>query len=92
MLHHTKPALEPYYGSPRLVSVPQAAKMLSLGLTSTWSLITAKSLDVVHIGRRTLVVVASIDCFIELLLTSEVSPTNTAADTAGGRSSTETKN
>jgi hypothetical protein len=85
MLHHPEPSSEPHFGSPRLVSVPKAAKMLGLGLTSTWSLIKAKRLDVVYIGRRTLVVVASIDSFIESLSTSEGKPTNIVANSANGR-------
>ena len=52
---------------PRLIAVKQAAAVLGLGLTSTWALISVKRLEVVRIGRRTLVVVASLDSLVASL-------------------------
>jgi hypothetical protein len=47
------------------VRVKVAAGMLGLGLTTVWGLISAQELDVIYVGRRTLVVVASMERFVE---------------------------
>jgi hypothetical protein len=43
-----------------LVAVKDTAKILSIGRTKTWALISAGRLETVKIGRRTLVRMASI--------------------------------
>jgi excisionase family DNA binding protein len=53
---------------PRLVGIKQAAKLLGIGLTSTWSLVADKRITVVRIGGRTLVVLASIDALVDSLV------------------------
>jgi excisionase family DNA binding protein len=55
---------------PRLIGVKQAATLLGIGLTSTWSLISAGHLQVVRIGGRTLVALASIDALVDSLVVS----------------------
>lgn len=42
------------------VSVPEAARALSIGLTKTWELIGQGKLRTQKIGRRTLVLAASV--------------------------------
>jgi hypothetical protein len=57
---------------PLTVSVKSAAELLGIGLTSMWGLIGAGDgrVQVIRIGRRTLVVVASLDSLIASLSTS----------------------
>jgi hypothetical protein len=50
---------------PLTVSVKVAAGALGLGLTTVWGLISAQELEVIRVGRRTLVVVASMERFVE---------------------------
>lgn len=50
---------------PLTVAVRTAAGMLGLGPTTVWGLISAQELDVIRVGRRTLVVVASMELFVE---------------------------
>lgn len=50
---------------PRLVSIPKAAALLSIGRTKTYELITEKMLETVTIGTRRLVTLRSIDELIE---------------------------
>lgn len=47
-----------------LMSIKETAASLSVGPTTTWALIKANRLDVVRIGRRTLVKTESIDRLI----------------------------
>lgn len=46
---------------PLTVSVKDAGRLLSIGKNHTYNLINAGKLDVVKLGRRTLVVVSSIE-------------------------------
>jgi hypothetical protein len=67
---------------PLLVSVKAAAELLGIGLTSMWGLIGGEipggeHVQVVHIGKRTLVVLASLDSLIAALSTP-------ARQTSGG--------
>ena len=50
---------------PRLVSIPKAAALLSIGRTKTYDLIAVKMLETVTIGTRRLVTLRSIDRLIE---------------------------
>ena len=56
---------------PRLVSVPNAAALLSIGRTKTYSLIGEGLLETVTIGTRRLVTLRSIDKLIEQAATGE---------------------
>lgn len=47
-----------------LISVKETANTLGVGSTTTWALIKNKRLDVVRIGRRTLVKIDSVDRLI----------------------------
>ena len=47
-----------------LMSIKETAATLSVGPTTTWALVKNKQLDVVRIGRRTLVKSASIERLI----------------------------
>ncbi len=49
---------------PLAVSVPTAARLLSIGTTATWSLISKRRVDVIRIGRRTLVTIASLEALV----------------------------
>jgi hypothetical protein len=49
---------------PLAVPVKTAAKLLGLGTTSTWGLISTGRIDVIRIGRRTLVTVASLEALV----------------------------
>ena len=53
--------------SPRqlTVTVRTTAKLLELGMTTVWGLISSKELETIHVGKRTLVVFASIERFVE---------------------------
>lgn len=52
----------------RLVSVPEAAELLSIGKSAAWELIATGDLASVKIGQRRLVPVAAVDSYIEALL------------------------
>jgi excisionase family DNA binding protein len=56
---------------PRLVSIPKAAALLSIGRTKTYDLISAKVLETVTIGTRRLVTLRSIDRLIDQSLVGE---------------------
>lgn len=47
-----------------LMSIKETAATLSVGSTTTWALIKNRRLDVVRIGRRTLVKSESVDRLI----------------------------
>ena len=49
---------------PRLLSVEDAARMLGLGLTSTYNLVARGELNAIKIGDRSLIPVENIDKFI----------------------------
>jgi excisionase family DNA binding protein len=53
------------YLQPRLVSVPKAAALLSIGRTKTYGLISEGLLETITIGTRRLVTLRSIDKLIE---------------------------
>lgn len=46
------------------VSVPEAAKRLSVGLTTMWSLVRSKRVPSVRIGRRTVIRVADLEAYL----------------------------
>jgi len=52
---------------PRLLTVADAARLLGIGRTTTYELIAAGELDVVHIGRSARVPTTEIDAFVERL-------------------------
>ncbi len=47
------------------VRVPVAARMLGIGKTKLYDLIAAHEIDVVKVGRATLIVVKSLERFVE---------------------------
>lgn len=52
------------YLQPRLVSIPQAGALLSIGRTKTYGLIDEGSLETITIGTRRLVTLRSIDALV----------------------------
>lgn len=52
---------------PRLLSVPEAARLLGIGRTTAYELIAAGELEVIHIGRSARVPVDAIDEFVDAL-------------------------
>jgi hypothetical protein len=55
---------------PLAISVPTAATLLGVGTTTTWNLISTAKLDVIRIGRRTLVTMASLESLVATLASS----------------------
>jgi excisionase family DNA binding protein len=53
--------------SPLCVRVDQAVRLLGIGKTKLYELIGAGELETIRIGRRTLIVQASIDSLVERL-------------------------
>jgi excisionase family DNA binding protein len=53
--HNRGPPLDPL-----AVTVAEAKRLTGLGLTTIWKLIAEKELETVHVGRRTLVIFASL--------------------------------
>ena len=47
------------------VRVPVAARVLGIGKTKLYELITAREIDVIKVGRATLIVVRSLERFVE---------------------------
>jgi hypothetical protein len=66
------PSYEPSSRSlrPLAVSVKTARELIGVGNTSMWALIKSGQVDVIRPGRRTLVVLASLDAFIASLTAS----------------------
>lgn len=56
---------------PLFYAVPEVARRLGIGQTSTWALIRDKKLSVVKIGRRTLVPVQALTDFAAALSSSK---------------------
>lgn len=54
-----------------LVTVREAAALLGVGRTTAYELIARGELDVVHIGRATRVPVASLEDYVERLVTRQ---------------------
>lgn len=54
------PTSNPTQGVALFLSVPEVARRLGIGQTSTWALIRDKELPCAHIGRRALVPVAAL--------------------------------
>lgn len=52
---------------PRLLSVPEAARLLGIGRTTAYELIAAGELEVIHIGRSARIPVDAIDEFVDAL-------------------------
>jgi hypothetical protein len=55
---------------PLTVAVKTAAKLLGVGITSTWGLISTRRVEVIRIGRRTLVTMASLEALVATLASS----------------------
>jgi len=53
--------------APLLVSVGDAARMLGIGETVTWRMVSTGEIASVHLGRRRLVLVKSLEEFVERL-------------------------
>lgn len=51
--------------TPVLLTIPEAARLLSIGRTLTYELIGAGELETVHIGRAVRVPVAAVHEFVE---------------------------
>jgi len=47
------------------IRVPEAARMLGIGKTKLYELISAREIDVIKVGRATLIVVRSLERFVE---------------------------
>jgi len=47
------------------IRVPEAARMLGIGKTKLYELISAREIDVIKVGRATLIVVRSLQRFVE---------------------------
>lgn len=47
------------------VRVPVAARVLGIGKTKLYELISAREIDVIKVGRATLIVVRSLERFVE---------------------------
>lgn len=54
--------------APLLLAVREAARMIGVGETTAWGLISSGELSVVRVGRRTLVPRASIQQYVERLM------------------------
>jgi excisionase family DNA binding protein len=54
-------------GGPLLLTVPQAAALLSIGRTTAYELISAGELEVVHIRRAARVPVAAVEDYVRKL-------------------------
>ena len=71
------------YGSgslkPLAVPVKTAANLLGVGTTTTWNLISTGKVDVVRIGRRTLVTMASLEALVASLASPHLEPGNPVA-------------
>ncbi|MEQ9661532.1 MAG: helix-turn-helix domain-containing protein [Parasphingopyxis sp.] len=52
---------------PKLLSIADAARTLGVGRSKAYQLIKDGEIEAVHVGRRRLVVVASIERFVERL-------------------------
>jgi len=47
------------------IRVPDAARMLGIGKTKLYELIAAREIDIIKVGRATLIVVRSLERFVE---------------------------
>jgi len=54
-----------YFDDALTIRVPVAARMLGIGKTKLYELITAREIDVIKVGRATLIVVRSLERFVE---------------------------
>jgi hypothetical protein len=59
---------------PLAVSVKTAGYLLGVGETTTWGLISSGKIDVIRIGRRTLVTMASLEALVATLASSDPEP------------------
>ena len=60
--HETVETMPPL--APRLLSVPEAARLLGIGRTTTYELISNGELETVKIGRSTRVPLEAVDAFV----------------------------
>ena len=56
---------------PLTVSVQTAAALLGVGTTSIWGLIASRRIQVIRIGRRTLVVMTSLEALVATRVASQ---------------------
>lgn len=61
----TKPANQLLRSSPLTVRVAEAAGLLGIGKTKIYELINAREIEIIKLGRATLIISASIEAFIE---------------------------
>jgi hypothetical protein len=52
---------------PLLISVNRGRRRLDLGHTKTWALIASGEIETVHVGRKRLIVVSSLEAFVARL-------------------------
>lgn len=60
--HETRKTVPPL--APRLLSVPEAARLLGIGRTTVYELISNGELETVKIGRSTRVPLDAVDAFV----------------------------
>jgi hypothetical protein len=63
---HTR-AVAQILPAPIAISVPDAAVMLGIGITSAWALVRRGEFDVLRVGRRTLVLLESLHAYARKL-------------------------
>lgn len=61
----TKPSDRALRSSPLTVRVADAAGLLGVGKTKIYELISAREIEIIKLGRATLIISASIEAFIE---------------------------
>jgi len=59
----------------RMVSVPEAARLLGLGRTTTWDLVRTGRLRSVYVERRRLVPIVALDLFVAELMAQQANGT-----------------
>jgi hypothetical protein len=59
---------------PLTVSVNNTAKLLDVGTTTVWRLSSSQRVDVIRIGRRTLVIFASLEALVAMLASPHHEP------------------
>jgi excisionase family DNA binding protein len=73
---------EPHAPEPLLLTIVEAARMLSVGRTTVYELIERGDLRAVHIGRACRVPVVALNDYVERLLASEVVTPSSYRETA----------
>jgi len=65
---------ESHVAKPLTVTVATAKKLSGLGNTTIWALIKDRTLETVHVGRRTLITFRSLEALLAPCLTSQPRP------------------